>query len=114
MAGKFKKVFPGGNTSKGFFSYYDNMIEKDANRIFILKGGPGVGKSSLMKNIGKEIIERGYDVEFHHCSSDNNSIDGIVIPALRVAMVDGTASYFKWQKNTLNILQVFYHPKLYF
>ncbi len=98
MGGKAKRVFPGGNTSKGFFSYYDYLIEKDANRIFVIKGGPGVGKSSMMKKIGKEMIDRGYDVEFHHCSSDNNSIDGIVIPKLKVAMVDGTAPHLIGQR----------------
>ena len=99
MTGKIRRVFPGGNTSKGFYSYYDNIIEKDANRIFILKGGPGTGKSSLMKKIAKEMLGKGYDVEYHHCSSDNNSIDGIVIPKLRVAMIDGTAPHVVDPKN---------------
>ncbi len=98
MTAKIKRVFPGGNTADGFFSYYDYMIEQtDANHIFCIKGGPGVGKSSMMKNIGSEMIRLGYDVEFHHCSSDNNSIDGIVVPELKVAMVDATARHTKWQ-----------------
>ncbi len=99
MSGKIKRVFPGGNTSQGFVSYYDYIIEKDANRIFIIKGGPGTGKSSMMKKIGEEMLDRGYDVEYHHCSSDNNSIDGIVIPKLRVAMIDGTAPHVVDPKN---------------
>ncbi|CAH2214691.1 PRK06851 family protein [Tepidibacter aestuarii] len=100
MTAKIKRVFPGGNTADGFFSYYDYMIQQqDANHIFCIKGGPGVGKSSMMKNIGNEMLRLGYDVEFHHCSSDNNSIDGIVIPALKVAMVDGTAPHIVDPKN---------------
>jgi len=93
MSGKIRRVFPGGNTSKGFYSYYDNIINKDANRIFILKGGPGTGKSSLMKKIGQILLDKGYDVEYHHCSSDNNSVDGIVIPKLKVGLIDGTAPH---------------------
>lgn len=93
MSGKIKRVFPGGNTSKGFYSYYDYIIEPDANRIFVIKGGPGVGKSSMMKKVAKDLLEKGYDIEYHHCSSDNNSIDGLVVPKLRVAMVDGTAPH---------------------
>ncbi|AOT68579.1 ATPase [Geosporobacter ferrireducens] len=89
--GKIKRVFPGGNTAKGFYSYYDNIIGKEANQLFIIKGGPGVGKSSFMKKIGYEMIEKGYDVEFHQCSSDNGSLDGVVVPALKVAIIDGTA-----------------------
>lgn len=99
MAGKIKRVFPGGNTSEGFYSYYNHIIEKDANRIFVVKGGPGTGKSSMMKKVAQDMLDRGYDVEYHHCSSDNNSIDGIVIPQLRVAMIDGTAPHVVDPKN---------------
>ncbi|KXG77776.1 PRK06851 family protein [Thermotalea metallivorans] len=91
--GFIKRVFPGGNTAKGFFSYYDNIIGTEATRIFIIKGGPGVGKSSFMKKIGCEMAEKGYDVEFHQCSSDNGSLDGIVIPELKIAIIDGTAPH---------------------
>lgn len=99
MAGKIKRVFPGGNTTKGFYSFYDYLIELDANRLFVLKGGPGVGKSSMMKRIGHALVNMGYDVEFHHCSSDENSIDGIVVPKLKIAMVDGTAPHIVDPKN---------------
>ncbi|QZY56513.1 PRK06851 family protein [Crassaminicella profunda] len=91
--GWIKKVFPGGNTAKGFHSYYDHIIGIDAKRLFIIKGGPGVGKSSFMKKIGYEMVKMGYDVEFHQCSSDNDSLDGIVIPDLKIAMIDGTAPH---------------------
>ncbi|WP_236860030.1 PRK06851 family protein [Candidatus Formimonas warabiya] len=62
-------------------------------RVFILKGGPGTGKSTLMRNIGLEMAERGYNVEFWQCSSDNDSLDGVVIPDLKLAVVDGTAPH---------------------
>lgn len=91
--GNIKKVFPGGNTAKGFFSYYDNIIGPDATRFFIIKGGPGVGKSTFMKKIGYAMIDKGYDVEFHQCSSDNSSLDGVKIPALNIAIIDGTSPH---------------------
>ncbi|WP_130806583.1 PRK06851 family protein [Senegalia massiliensis] len=94
-----KDYFPGGNTGDGFFSYYDYIIGKDANRIFLVKGGPGTGKSSLMKNIGREFYNRGYDLEYHHCSSDNNSIDAVVIPKIKVAMIDATSPHTIAAKN---------------
>ncbi|MEW5953205.1 MAG: PRK06851 family protein [Bacillota bacterium] len=93
VRGKLKKIFPGGNTSRGFHSFYDYIIEPDATRIFIIKGGPGVGKSTFMRKIGETMLNRGYDVEYHCCSSDNGSLDGIVIPAIGVAMLDGTAPH---------------------
>lgn len=91
--GKIKKVFPGGNTSQGFYSFYDYIIPPDTTRIFIIKGGPGVGKSTFMRKIGDEMVARGFDVEYHHCSSDNNSLDGVVIPFIGVAFIDGTAPH---------------------
>lgn len=97
--GYIKHVFPGGNTSQGFFSYYDYIIPVNATRIFVIKGGPGVGKSTFMKKIGESMVALGYSAEFHHCSSDNNSLDGVVIPALQVAFIDGTAPHIVDPKN---------------
>ena len=98
--GRIKRVFPGGNTSRGFFSYYDYILEQEeAERIFVLKGGPGVGKSTFMRKIGEEMAQRGYDVEFMHCSSDDASLDGVVIPALGIALIDGTAPHVVDPKN---------------
>ncbi|KLU64886.1 ATP-dependent RecD-like DNA helicase [Desulfosporosinus acididurans] len=94
-----KKMFPGAVTSKGFFSYYNYIIEPNALHIFIIKGGPGVGKSTFMKKIADNISKLGYDIEYHCCSSDNNSIDGLVIPALGVALLDGTAPHIVDPKN---------------
>lgn len=98
--GNIKEVFPGGNTYKGFHSFYDYIISNDeANRIFCIKGGPGVGKSSFMKAVAKEFVEMGYDVELHHCSSDNNSLDGVVIKQAKVALLDGTSPHVVDPKN---------------
>lgn len=88
--GYVKRVFPGNNTPRGFVSYYDYILPKDATRIFVIKGGPGVGKSTIMTSIAREMVNLGFDAEIHHCSSDNESIDGVVFPAIGVGIVDGT------------------------
>ena len=88
-----KKVFPGGNTSKGFYSFYEYIMPENVKRIFILKGGPGVGKSNFMRRVGEEFARAGYHLEHHHCSSDNDSLDGVVIKGLNVVLVDGTAPH---------------------
>lgn len=90
--GKSKYVFPGNNTPQGFYSFYPEGL-RGLERIFVLKGGPGVGKSTLIRKIGGAMMERGYDVEFWQCSSDNDSLDGLIIPALMVGIVDGTAPH---------------------
>jgi len=92
--GTVRHLFPGGNTSLGFHSFYGNIIaQEEADRIYIIKGGPGVGKSTFMKKIGAKMQETGYDVEYLHCSSDNHSLDGVLIPALQTAFIDGTSPH---------------------
>lgn len=56
MEGKIRKIFPGANTANGSFNFFDNIIQGDINRIFCFKGGPGVGKSSLMKRLLKNLL----------------------------------------------------------
>ena len=92
MAGRIRNYYAGGNTGRGFYSLFDSNLQ-GLERIFILKGGPGTGKSSLMKAVGAEWVEKGYDIEYIHCSSDNNSIDGVIISELKVGIVDGTAPH---------------------
>ena len=41
-------LFVGGNTAAGFVGYYPELM-RHARRAVILKGGPGVGKSTLMR-----------------------------------------------------------------
>lgn len=91
---KEKHVFAGNNSSKGFWSYFESIIKpEEAKRILILKGGPGVGKSSFMKKFGSRMADMGYSIEYIHCSSDENSLDGVMIPELQIIMVDGTAPH---------------------
>ncbi|MDF2629665.1 MAG: ATPase [Symbiobacteriaceae bacterium] len=91
--GSISHYFPGANTPQGFYSLYDNIAGLSANKIFVIKGGPGVGKSTFMKKLAADLLEQGYDVEFHHCSADNNSIDALYIPAGDIALLDGTAPH---------------------
>jgi len=93
MKGKIRKIFPGANTSNGFYSYFDYIIPKHVNRIFCLKGGPGVGKSSLMKKVARDFSERGYDVEVFPCSSDPSSLDAVVVKKLKIVLLDATAPH---------------------
>jgi GTPase SAR1 family protein len=94
LKGSERHFFPGGNTSRGFYSFYNYVIDQEeAERKIILKGGPGVGKSTFMRKLGNAMLERGYDVEFMHCSSDSTSLDAIAVPALKLACLDGTAPH---------------------
>lgn len=89
VTGKALHYFAGGNTARGYFSLYESNFA-ELEKVFILKGGPGMGKSTLMKKLANEWLEKGYDVEHIHCSSDPDSIDGVIFPALKIGIVDGT------------------------
>ena len=86
--------FLGANSARGFHSFYDELIDlKEAKAVYILKGCPGCGKSSLMKKVAAAAEKNSFDVEYIHCSSDPSSLDGIIIPKLRTAIVDGTSPH---------------------
>ncbi len=90
----YKSFFLGANSRHGFYSFYNELIDLTAaDAVFILKGGPGSGKSSLMKRVASAAEEKGYTVERIFCSSDPESLDAVVIPALGRAIVDGTAPH---------------------
>ncbi|UQW96281.1 PRK06851 family protein [Rummeliibacillus sp. G93] len=92
MKGNEFHYFAGGNTSKGFYSLFESALNK-LDKLYILKGGPGNGKSTLMKKIAGSMVAAGFDTEYLHCSSDADSLDGIVIPSLKIGIVDGTAPH---------------------
>ena len=91
---KNRHMFLGNNTSQGFYSLFKNLItQEDANRIICLKGGPGTGKSSLMKKLAFYFKSKSYTVEEYHCSSDDQSLDAMMVKELKVAVLDGTAPH---------------------
>lgn len=90
MTGIVKHFYACGNTARGFANLFDSSLQ-GLERLFILKGGPGTGRSSLIRTIGNHMAEDGYDIWFIHCPSDNDGLDGLIIPALQVGIVDGTA-----------------------
>lgn len=87
-----KHYFACGNTAKGFQNFFPSNL-KNLDKIYILKGGPGTGKSSLMKKVGESVTSKGLPAEYIHCSSDPNSLDGIILRDLSLAIVDGTSPH---------------------
>jgi len=88
------RYFLGGNTCRGFYSLYDSFVSlADGTFLWIIKGGPGCGKSSFMKLIGSAAEKAGLNVEYAVCSGDPSSLDGVYIPGLKTAYSDGTAPH---------------------
>lgn len=86
MAGKIINYFAGGNTARGFFSLYDWALA-DLDKVFFLLGGPGTGKSTLIKQIGDKWNEKGFDIEYIHSSADPDSVEGVIITKLKAGIV---------------------------
>lgn len=85
--------FLGANSRRGFVSLYQDFPPATDAFLHILKSGPGTGKSSFLRRIGKEAEARGLDIHYVLCSGDPDSLDGIYIPDLKQAWVDGTAPH---------------------
>ena len=88
------QYFLGANAPTGFYSLYDRMLPPEgAEAIYILKGGPGCGKSTLMRRVAQQLAQAGESVEYILCSGDPASLDAVVLPRLKAALVDGTAPH---------------------
>ena len=86
--------FVGANSGDGFRNLFAEMIDLEQMQDFmILKGGPGVGKNTFMRSLGRYMEEAGLAVEYLWCSGDPDSLDGVVIPELRCAVADGTSPH---------------------
>ena len=86
--------FLGASTPGGFFSLFDELLgPEDGWRLYILKGGPGTGKSTLLRRVAAEADRRGLFCERIFCSSDPDSLDAVLVPSLKVSVADGTAPH---------------------
>lgn len=86
-------LFSGANSAKGFVSFYDTILsDQSIERIYILKGGPGTGKSRFMRDAASRAEKKGLSVENYNCSSDPDSLDAVVIGG-KYAILDGTAPH---------------------
>ena len=92
MSGVFEeKYFCAVNSGAGFVSYYNELIKK-AERVFIIKGGPGTGKSSFMRKIAESAKRVEKRVVSFYCSSDPESLDAVIIGG-KTLILDGTSPH---------------------
>lgn len=92
--------FLGANTPQGFVSRFDQLADPtDGWREFVIKGGPGTGKSTLMHKIADAFQPVTEHLELIHCSSDADSLDGVIIHDKKVSIADGTPPH-GWRTET--------------
>jgi len=85
--------FISSNSGRGAVSFLDTLYNSDAQVAYLLKGGPGSGKSTLMKKLADAAEKKSLSVEKAHCPSDPDSLDGIYIRETAVAFADATAPH---------------------
>ncbi len=84
--------FLGTRTAHGFDNLFWQEMSQTGFQGYLLKGGPGTGKSSLMKRIG-ETFEKSGRVTYYHCSSDPESLDAVVLRDKGAYICDATAPH---------------------
>lgn len=90
----FKNLFLASNTMDGFVSHFDDFHNsRNGWYNYIIKGGPGTGKSTAMKNIAKKLDSLGENVIVGPCSSDPDSLDAVILPKHKIIVTDGTAPH---------------------
>lgn len=88
--------FAGANTMGGFVGEYKNLFcEDDLDKVYMIKGGSGTGKSTLIRYCAKKAEDHGFYVTYLYCSSDPESLDGIIIDnkGRMAAIIDSTAPH---------------------
>ncbi len=92
VTGEENAYFAARNCACGFVSDFDSVFS-ECKRIIILKGGPGTGKSTLMRSFVSEAKNRNLPCECFYCSSDTASLDGVIIGNCELAVIDGTSPH---------------------
>lgn len=88
--------FGGANTPEGFVSDYGELFdEKTFTKVYIVKGGSGTGKSTLIRRCAGAAERCGAKATYILCGSDPDSLDGVLLTRneIRIAIVDGTAPH---------------------
>jgi len=91
MRGKVRYVLTSSNTSQGFRTFLPELLQGVA-KVFVLKGAPGTGKSTFIRLLGESFSDQGFEVEFWVSAADPASPEGVLIPQLKAAVVNGSLS----------------------
>lgn len=89
-----RQCFAASNSCEGFQNYYGEVFSPArVDRLYVIKGGPGTGKSHFMRVVARRARQKGYTVTEYLCSSDPASLDGLILSregAATVGIIDGT------------------------
>ena len=95
------KYFASANSAQGFKNDFPRCfsVGNGIDLLYIIKGGPGTGKSHLLRTLGRCAEAHGYATTYYCCSSDPTSLDGLLVQKAgepTLGFVDGTAPHI-WE-----------------
>lgn len=103
--GERRAYFAASNSSGGFVNYFPAIFDREhCQRLFVIKGGPGTGKSSFLRRVAKEAESRGMKTIRYLCSSDAGSLDGVFIEDIAVGVIDGTPPH-AWEPEAVGTFE---------
>lgn len=91
-----RMFFASSNGRYGFVNHFGKIFSPDElDTIYIIKGGPGTGKSTFIKRLGEYAESRGCRADYYLCSSDPDSFDGVIFDygGKKTAVLDGTSPH---------------------
>lgn len=88
------RFFAGAITPCGYKNSFDDLYRvEDGWRVYLLKGGPGTGKSTLIKRVLEDLTADGREAQVFCCSADPSSLDGVCFPEEKLCLLDATAPH---------------------
>ncbi len=88
------RYFLGSMTPHGYIGTEHTLHDPhDGWYAYLLKGGPGTGKSTLLRRLYETHGMSDVGAEVFCCSSDPSSLDAVRLPAFKTVMLDATAPH---------------------
>ncbi|OOB77395.1 MAG: hypothetical protein BEN19_02050 [Epulopiscium sp. Nuni2H_MBin003] len=84
--GNIKHVFASSNTHLGIYQIFNFGCLKNT-KFYILKGGPGTGKTVFLKKLGTELVDSGQNVTYYHNTINPDFLDAVYVPNLNVMFI---------------------------
>lgn len=90
--------FASSNSAGGFHNDYPTLFGdgSDVDTLYVIKGGPGTGKSHFIKVVARYAEALGYAPVYYACSSDPYSMDGVKLTrhgSPTIGLLDGTSPH---------------------
>jgi len=101
--GQKTEYFLSSQSGRGIVTFLKDALRLQKRQI-ILKGGTDQIRSRIIRNVGIEFMDRGYNIEIAHGVLNPDNLEGVFIPQLSFAIVSGTPYLEnKFYKNIIDL-----------